>query len=204
MPNQFASEARMRPALIGLSGFFLFPLCGCATTISAIKARPVAAHNAYETRLWTSTGERRFVTWLYRGGNNFLLCPEPVPFTAQAITSSSKPGFARPEIVTLSNDEAFGTSLTTVGTLTERLAALDRNFANSCNLFVAGIIDGAELASQVRVDNLVRRQFVLISAMSEDEKALQAKIDAAVKAALEKQKKDSSAGGTEKPKPQAQ
>jgi hypothetical protein len=175
-------------------------VCGCATTISAIKARPVAAHHAEETRLWTSTGERRFVTWQYRGENKFLLCPEPVPFTAQAITSSSKPSFARPEVVTLSNDEAFGTNLTTVGTLTERLAALDRNFSNACNLFVAGVISPAELANEVRADNYIRRQYVMISAKNEDEKALQAKIEAAVKAALDKQK-ESAASGTEKAKP---
>jgi hypothetical protein len=194
----------MRFSLIGIGALAAISssLSGCATTISAIKARPVAAHNAHETRLWTSTGERRFVTWLYRGENKFLLCPEPVPFTAQAITSSSKPSFARPEIVTLSTDEAYGTNLTTVGTLTENLAALDRNFSNTCNLFVAGIINDADFASQVAADNNLRRNYVLLSALKPaDDKELKKRIDAAVKEAVDKLKKDLSTTATVTVKP---
>lgn len=166
-------------------------LSGCATTISAVKSRPVAAHDVDKTRLWTATGERRFVTWYVVDRNKYLLCPEPVPFTGQAITSASKPNLKPSEVVSLGTEEAYATTLTSIGTLTENLAALDRNFANSCNLYIAGVMHPDRLRASVEADNAVRRAYVLAAATSKtDDKALKAAVDAAVKAAVEKVKKE--------------
>ncbi|MEC3949280.1 hypothetical protein [Sphingobium sp. HWE2-09] len=171
---------------ISVIALLAFGLSGCASTITAIKNRPMAAHKT-ETRLWTSTGERRFVAWIALPDGKFLLCPEPTPFTGQAVTSSSKPNFKPSEVISLSSEEAYGTNLVTVGTLTENLAALDRNFANSCNLNMAGYLGNAEFIEQVKADNAVRRLYVLASAGAKtSDKELQAKIDAAVKDAVAK------------------
>lgn len=175
--------ALLIPLILGLGG--------CASTITAIKSRPVAAHEVIETRLWTSTGERRFVAWINRGNGNYLLCPEAVPFTAQSVTSSAKPSLKPSEAIALSTEENYGTGLTTVGTLTENLAALDRNFSNSCGLYMAGVIKEDELLRQVQADNAVRRVYVLAAAGNRTgDKELKAAVDAAVKEAVEKARKE--------------
>jgi hypothetical protein len=164
---------------------------GCAAPIIGWKARPVAAHDAMKTRLWTATGERRFVTWINKGGDRFLLCPEPAPFTGQAIEAASKPKLSETQGLTIGTEESFKTTLSQFGTLTENLSALDRNFANSCNMNVAGYLNPTDLVSEVRADNAVRRIFVLTAAARQsNDPEIKKLVEIAVKEAVEKARKE--------------
>lgn len=183
--------------LISLALACSLTLSGCAAPLLGWKSRPVASHKALKTRLWTATGERRFVTWIHTANgkgpddDTFLLCPEPAPFTGQAIGAASKANLSQGQALTVGTDEQFQTSLTVVGNFTENLAALDRNFANACNMKVAGLIEGDELVAQVKSDNAVRRIYVLAAAAKQaGDPDIKKKIDEAVKEAVEKAKKD--------------
>lgn len=169
-----------RALLLAVTIAVAVPIGGCATIIPAWKARPTASHDVDRTRLWTATGERRFVTWYtFKDGDQlrYLLCPEPVPFTAQAISSSAKPLLKPGEAISIGTEETFGTSLTAQGTLTENLAALDRNFANACNLFIAGVLDPVQFRQLVEADNAVRRATVLASAIKGESKEAKASLE---------------------------
>jgi hypothetical protein len=90
------------------------PLAGCASSISAWKARPVAAHDLSKERFFTMTGERRLAFFVNHDADRKdvkVWCAEALPDAAMTVKASTSPTLKIPSSLEASLADAFETGL---------------------------------------------------------------------------------------------
>jgi len=127
-----------------------FALSGCASSITAWKNRPVAAHTLRPDRFFTLTGERRLAFQVKRAtARELAWCAESLPEAAQSVTSSSKNAAKLSEKANLSSEDSFGTTLTQTFVRTE-VAEVYRQMAwQACQAWAQGVYNDEQYRAQL-------------------------------------------------------
>jgi hypothetical protein len=140
-------------------------LSGCASTITAWKNRPAAAHTLRPDRFFTLTGERRLAFQVDRkNARNLAWCAESLPEAAQAVSATSElSGKALSKFEGAAKD-AYSTTLVQTFTRTE-IAEIYRQMSfQACQAWAQGVYTDAQYAK--RLDDLLASGIKVIETRS--------------------------------------
>ena len=128
----------------------LLSLSGCASTISAVTNRSIAAHDFREGRIFSMTGERRLAMTVRTKDGRVVLCAESLPEVAAAVAASSSASASLVNRGSGALSDAFQTQLLQTFTRTEISEVMRQLSWQLCQAWAQGGLDHPVYSVQLR------------------------------------------------------
>lgn len=131
------------------SVFLLAALPGCASTISAVTNRSIAAHEFTSGRIFSMTGERRLAMTVTMRDSRVVMCAESLPEVAAAVAASSSASASLVNRGSAALSDAFQTQLLQTFTRTEISEVLRQLSWQLCQAWAQGALDDNEYQAEL-------------------------------------------------------
>jgi hypothetical protein len=131
------------------SVLILLALSGCASTISAVTNRSIAAHEFRPGRIFSMTGERRLAMTVQREDGRVVMCAESLPEVAAAVAASSSASASLVNQGSGALSDAFQTQLLQTFTRTEISEVLRQVSWQLCQAWAQGALQDDEYQAEL-------------------------------------------------------